>query len=84
LLQLGHQLGSNLNVFFPIIFQYKNFGNVFQKLSKISQIYIKKCFPSNSLSKNGKFSTLKKTLLGGWHVTLLQHLATIKVTKTYI
>jgi len=22
-------------------------------------------------------------LLGGWHVTLLQHLATIKVTKTY-
>jgi hypothetical protein len=35
------------------------------------------------LSKNGKKSTLKKTLLGGWHVTLLQHLATIKVTKTY-
>jgi hypothetical protein len=35
------------------------------------------------LSKNGKNSTLKKTLLGGWSVTLLQHLAIIKVTKTY-
>jgi hypothetical protein len=35
------------------------------------------------LSKNGKNSTLKKTLLGGWPITLLQHLATIKIIKGY-
>lgn len=35
------------------------------------------------MSKNGKNLALKKALLGGWPITMLQHLATIKITKIY-